>query len=74
MVLILSPAPVSPLPRLGASGAVSCLLMTSIALFPNQQILLYMLFPMPAYVFAFLYLGYEMYGSYMGGRNIGAFL
>ena len=47
-------------------------MMTYITLFPTSKIMLYMIVPIPAVVFGVGYVLYECYGSYMGGRNIGA--
>jgi uncharacterized protein len=53
-----------PNPRtyaIGASGAVFALIGALVMLRPNQQILLYFLFPMPLYVFAGLYILYSIF-------------
>jgi membrane associated rhomboid family serine protease len=50
----------------GASGAVSAILFTSIFFSPLEKILLYGVLPMPGIVFGILYLGYS---SYMGKKD-----
>jgi len=50
----------------GASGAVSAILFTSIFFSPLEKILLYGILPMPGIVFGILYLGYS---SYMGRKD-----
>ena len=50
----------------GASGAVSAVLFTSIFFSPLEKILLYGVLPIPGIVFGILYLGYS---SYMGKRD-----
>jgi len=50
----------------GASGAVSAILFTSIFFSPLEKILLYGILPMPGIVFGLLYLGYS---TYMGRRD-----
>jgi membrane associated rhomboid family serine protease len=50
----------------GASGAVSAVLFTSIFFSPLEKLLLYGIFPIPGILFGILYLGYS---SYMGKRD-----
>ncbi len=50
----------------GASGAVSAVLFTSIFFSPLEKILLYGILPMPGIVFGILYLAYS---SYMGKKD-----
>jgi membrane associated rhomboid family serine protease len=50
----------------GASGAVSAVLFTSIFFSPLEKLLLYGIFPIPGILFGVLYLGYS---SYMGKRD-----
>jgi membrane associated rhomboid family serine protease len=50
----------------GASGAVSAVLFTSIFFSPLEKILLYGILPMPGIVFGILYLAYS---SYMGRKD-----
>jgi len=57
---------------LGASGAVSAIVFAGIALYPQMS--LYMFFipvPIPAWLFALLYLGYSAYMSKQNYDNIG---
>jgi len=50
----------------GASGAVSAVLFTSIFFSPLEKLLLYGIFPIPGILFGILYLGYS---TYMGKRD-----
>jgi membrane associated rhomboid family serine protease len=50
----------------GASGAVSAVLFTSIFFSPLEKILLYGVIPLPGFVFGILYLAYS---TYMGGKD-----
>lgn len=56
----------------GASGAVSGIMFSSILLYPEGKIML-MLFPvpMPSWVFALFYIGYSIYGMRSRHDNIG---
>ena len=47
---------------LGASGAISAVLFASIVYFPSTMLLVFFI-PMPAMVFAFLYVGYSWWAS-----------
>ena len=55
---------------LGASGAVSAVLFSSVLLSPWSKLLLFFIVPMPAIVFAVLYVGYSMWMEKRGGDNI----
>lgn len=55
----------------GASGAVSGIVYSSILLFPNMQLLLFFAIPMPGYVFGVGYLLYSIYGMKKQVGNIG---
>jgi len=55
---------------LGASGAVSAVLFSSIILDPINTIYIYAAIPMPAIVFGVLYVIYEMYMNKRGGTNV----
>lgn len=48
---------------LGASGAVSAVLFSFILFYPKVTLYIFMALPMPAFVFAFLYLGYCIWAS-----------
>lgn len=52
------------LPALGASGAISGLLLVFALLFPRQRILLLGIIPMPAIFGAFLIVGIDLWGLY----------
>jgi membrane associated rhomboid family serine protease len=56
---------------IGASGAVTGVLYSSILLDPNGKIYLYFLVEMPAYVFGIGYLLYSIYGMKAKNDNIG---
>lgn len=47
----------------GASGAVSAIVFSSVIFEPLNKIYLFAILPMPAIVFALMYLGYEYYAS-----------
>ena len=55
----------------GASGAVSGIVYSSILLFPDMQLLLFFAIPIPGYVFAVGYLLYSIYGMKKQLGNIG---
>lgn len=55
---------------LGASGAVSAVLFSSIVLNPTDTLYIYAAIPMPAVLFGILYIGYEMYMNKRGRTNI----
>ena len=56
----------------GASGAVSGIVYSSILLFPQMQLsLIFFPIPMPGYVFGILYLFYTLFGMKRRGDNIG---
>lgn len=48
---------------LGASGAISAVLFSYILFYPKMMLGIFMIIPMPAYLFAFLYLGYCIWAS-----------
>lgn len=56
---------------IGASGAVTGIIYCAILLYPEIELRMFFAIPIPGYIFAFLYLGYSIYG--MKGRydNIG---
>lgn len=55
----------------GASGAVSGIVYSSILLFPDMQLLLFFAIPIPGYVFGVGYLLYSIYGMKQQLGNIG---
>jgi membrane associated rhomboid family serine protease len=55
----------------GASGAVSGIVYSSILIFPDMQLLLFFAIPIPGYVFAVGYLFYSIYGMKKQVGNIG---
>jgi membrane associated rhomboid family serine protease len=55
----------------GASGAVSGIIYSSILLFPDMQLLLFFAIPIPGYVFGVGYLLYSIYGMKKQLGNIG---
>ena len=55
----------------GASGAVSGIIYSSILLFPDLQLLLFFAIPIPGYVFGVGYLLYSIYGMKKQLGNIG---
>ena len=55
---------------LGASGAVSAVLMAFILLYPTNKLLLFFVIPMPAFVAGILFFAYERYMNKKGGTGI----
>jgi len=56
----------------GASGAVSGVIFSGILLMLNSQIgIMFFPIPMPAWVYALVYVGFSMYGMRFGRDNIG---
>lgn len=55
----------------GASGGVSGVLFASIVIYPDLELYLFFFLPMKGWVFAFLYLGYSIYGMRKQLGNIG---
>lgn len=55
----------------GASGGVSGILFAAIAAFPQLELRLFFALPIPAWLFAILYLGYSVYGMKNNVGNIG---
>lgn len=55
----------------GASGAVSGIVYSSILLYPDMQLLLFFAIPIPGFVFAVGYLLYSIYGMKQQVGNIG---
>lgn len=55
----------------GASGGVSGILFASIVVFPQMMLGIFFVIPMPAWLFAILYLGYSVYGVQKQLGNVG---
>ena len=55
----------------GASGAVTGVLYSSILMYPDMTIGIFGIIPMPAYIFGILYLLYSIYGMRAKNDNIG---
>lgn len=55
----------------GASGAVTGVLYSSILMYPDMTIGIFGIIPMPAYIFGILYLFYSIYGMKSRTDNIG---
>ncbi|MBS1537915.1 MAG: rhomboid family intramembrane serine protease [Bacteroidetes bacterium] len=56
----------------GASGAVSGIIFSGVLLMPNSQIgIIFFPIPMPAWVYALIYVSFSMYGMRFGRDNIG---
>ena len=55
----------------GASGAVSGIVFSSILLFPDMQLLLFFALPIPGYIFGVGYLLYSIYGMKKQLGNVG---
>ena len=56
---------------IGASGAVTGIIYCAILLYPQIELRLFFALPIPGYIFAFLYLGYSIYGMKGKYDNIG---
>lgn len=56
---------------LGASGAVSALLLSMVMCNPSMTLLLFFVIPMPAWFFAVAYIGYSYWASKNANDNIG---
>jgi membrane associated rhomboid family serine protease len=54
----------------GASGAISALLMAFMILFPQSEIAFFMILPMPSWIGALVFLGLEHYLSKKSQSNI----
>jgi len=55
----------------GASGGVSGILFASIVILPQMMLGVFFVIPMPAWIFAILYLGYSVYGVQKQLGNVG---
>ncbi len=55
---------------LGASGAVSAVMMAYILYFPTSKLLLFFIIPMPAFVAGILFFAYESFMNKKGGSRI----
>ncbi len=55
----------------GASGGVSGILFAAIVILPQMMLGIFFVIPMPAWLFAILYLGYSVYGVQKQLGNIG---
>lgn len=55
----------------GASGGVSGILFASIVILPQMMLGIFFVIPMPAWLFAVLYLGYSVYGVQKQLGNVG---
>jgi len=58
-------------PGLGASGAVSAVVMYSILYNPSQIIWIYFIIPVPAAICGVLFVSYDLYELYSGGSKTG---
>lgn len=59
-----------PIPMLGASGGISAVLLLFCLNFPHQVIYIYGVIPIPAWVFALIFVTQDMFGAW--GRPIGS--
>ena len=57
---------------LGASGAVNAIVMFTAAVYPRNMFYLFIVVPCPAFVFAGLYIAYDLYGAWEGTGRTGA--
>lgn len=56
-------------PSIGASGAISAVLVMYACNFPRQQVLLYFVIPMPVWLLATIYIGLDLIGVFGGNRG-----
>ncbi|VTU01710.1 rhomboid family protein : Putative membrane protein OS=Singulisphaera acidiphila (strain ATCC BAA-1392 / DSM 18658 / VKM B-2454 / MOB10) GN=Sinac_5094 PE=4 SV=1: Rhomboid [Gemmataceae bacterium] len=56
-------------PTVGASGAISAVLVMYACNFPRQQVLLYFVIPMPVWLLATIYIGLDLIGVFGGNRG-----
>lgn len=54
----------------GASGAVMAVMAVFIWHYPQMELLLFGILPMPAWALGLLYLGWDAYGAYSGGDHV----
>lgn len=59
-----------PISLVGASGGIAAVLLMFCLNFPRQQIFIWGVFPMPAWVFAILFLGMNLFGAAGGESNV----
>jgi len=57
------------IPTLGASGAVAGIMIAVALLFPNTEILIYMMFPVKMKYFALFYVGSELYSALQNAND-----
>lgn len=55
----------------GASGGVSGILFSAIAVYPTLMLGIFFVIPMPAWIFAIIYLGFSVYGMRRNLGNLG---
>jgi len=60
----------TPYSLVGASGGIAGVLLLFCLNFPRQQIFIWGVFPMPAWVFAVLFLGMNLFGAAGGESNV----
>jgi rhomboid family protein len=53
----------TPVPMLGASGGIAAVLLLFCLNFPHQQIYIWGVLPMPAWVFALMFIGIDVFGA-----------
>jgi membrane associated rhomboid family serine protease len=58
-------------PALGASGAVSGVVLFNILMFPTRMVYIYMILPVPAALFGVAYIGKDLHELYKGSHGIG---
>lgn len=69
-VQLFTPLQADHLWLVGASGAVMAVLAVFIWHYPNMELLLFGLLPMPAWALGLLYLCWDAYGAYAGGDRV----
>lgn len=58
-------------PALGASGAVSAVVLFNILMYPARIVYIYMILPIPAALFGIAYIGNDLVGLYKGNGGVG---
>jgi membrane associated rhomboid family serine protease len=58
-----------PTDAIGASGAVTAILVLFAIHYPNQKVLLFFVIPVPAWMLVFLFIAIDLLGAFGAGRN-----
>jgi len=69
-VYLFTPLKADGLVLVGASGAVMGVMALFVWHYPNMELLLFGVLPMPAWALGLMYLGWDAYGAYSGGDHV----